>query len=312
MTEDSFFQWLFQRLSASSPDIVIPPGDDCAAIRWHDDKLLLIAVDQVVGGRHYLNSGPEATPPALAGRKLLARNVSDIAAMGGTPLFCLLAGAFHQGCTEEWLKAFYGGIIAAARQYHLHMIGGDLASTSHDDVASLTILGEVASDQVITRAGACPGDALFATGAFGNSFASGHHLSFSPRCAEGRWLASQRLARAMMDVSDGLLLDLSRICTMSHCGATIDLNAIPRRDAQTTIKQACSDGEDFELIFAVPPDNIRQLQQDWPFPETHLTRLGTFDDSRQLRDQLGHSLSPAGWDHLSPPPVGDGQTPCAC
>lgn len=305
MTEDSFFQWLFQRLPAAGKDVVIPPGDDCAAIRWHDDKLLLVAVDQVVSGRHYVDQGPDATPPALAGRKLLARNVSDVAAMGGTPLFCLLAGAFHQGCPEAWLKEFYGGIVDAARDFQLQMIGGDLASTSLDDVASLTILGEVPANEVITRGGAHAGDALFATGTFGNSFASGHHLHFSPRCAEGRWLAQQGLAKAMMDVSDGLLLDLSRICSMSHCGACIDLTAVPRRSAATSIAQACSEGEDFELIFAVAPDKIAELQQRWPFANTPLTRLGTFDNSGLLRDQQGNTLAARGWDHLSPPPAGE-------
>jgi thiamine-monophosphate kinase len=301
MTEDSFFQWLFQRLPAGSDDLVVPPGDDCAAIRWHDDKLLLIAVDQVIGGRHYIVEGPAATAPALAGRKLLARNLSDVAAMGGTPRFCLLAAAFHQDCSEAWMKAFYDGIVDAAREFRIAMIGGDLASTAQDDVASLTILGEVPAHEVITRRGARVGDVLFATGAFGNSFASAHHLNFSPRCAEGRWLAQQRLAKAMMDVSDGLLLDLSRLCKLSNCGVCIDLEAIPRRDAATTLAQACSEGEDFELIFAVAPDNVATLQETWPFAHTPLTRLGTFDDSGLLRDQQGLPLSPSGWDHLSPP-----------
>ena len=304
MTEDSFFQWLFQQLPTAGKDVVIPPGDDCAAIRWREDKLLLIAVDQVVGGRHYVAKGPDATPPALAGRKLVARNVSDIAAIGGTPLFCLLAGALPKSCTETWLKEFYGGIVDAVGAFQLQMLGGDLASSNGDEVASLTILGEVAANEVITRSGARAGDALFATGAFGNSFVSGHHLHFNPRHAEGRWLAQQHLASAMMDVSDGLLLDLSRICKMSQCGARIDLNAIPCRDAGTSIDQACSEGEDFELIFAVPSDKVAALQQRWPFANTPLTRLGTFDGSGLLRDQQGNSLVARGWDHLSPPSAG--------
>ncbi|MDD4098596.1 MAG: thiamine-phosphate kinase [Lentisphaeria bacterium] len=298
MTEDEFFAGLFRRLPAFPAAVVIPPGDDCAAVAWGDGRLLLLAVDQVVGDRHYVSRGEQATPPRLAGRKLLARNLSDIAAMGGRPTLCLLAGAFAKDRDDAWLRDFYDGIIALAAEYGVSMVGGDFAATPHDDVASLTILGEVAADQVVRRSGARPGDRLYATGCFGDSFASQHHLLFAPRCAEGQWLAQQRLARAMMDVSDGLLRDAARICMASGVGLTLDLEAVPRRGA-ATLEQACGDGEDFELIFAVPPELAATLAAGWPFADTPLTCLGEFTGATGLRDSSGQPLKVAGWDHFA-------------
>lgn len=297
MSEDNFLADLFLRLPSGSRQVIIPPGDDCAAIAWQKDKLLLLAVDQVIGDRHYIRSGPQATSPAMAGRKLLARNMSDIAAMGGKPTLCLLAGAFAPERDQQWLRAFYQGIVDLAVDNDIAMIGGDIAVTPHDDVASLTILGEVKPELVLRRSGARPDDWLFATGSFGDSFASQHHLLFTPRCEEGQWLAQQQIVSAMIDVSDGLLLDAQRLCQASAVGLTIDLEAIPRR-GHATLQQACGDGEDFELLFAVPPEKAAILQQQWPFAETPLTSFGRFTSSLGLRDQQGRELAPTGWDHF--------------
>ena len=296
--EDSFFARLFQNLPTMPESVVVPPGDDCAGVRIGEGRLLLVAVDQLVGDRHYWATGEDATPPRLAGRKLLARNLSDIAAMGGFPTFCLLAGAFPKSRPQSWLEEYYGGIIDTAHEYSVAMIGGDFAATAKgDEVASLTILGEVEEQQVLLRSGAHPGDCLYATGCFGSSFPSGHHLKFMPRCQEGRWLATHRLACAAMDVSDGLLVDLARICRASGVGCQLDLNRIPRRTAQTTIQQALTDGEDYELLFAVPSAAEQELLRLWPF-QTALTRLGAFDASGMMSDQDGRPLSIAGWDHF--------------
>lgn len=300
ISEDDFFNNLFKRLPNTPQSVIVPPGDDCAATKSENGMLLLSAVDQIVGDRHYLSNGPDATHPFLAGRKLVSRNVSDIGAMGGIPKFCLLAGAFSKERTANWLNAFYDGVIRSAREYGIHMIGGDLAATAHgDDVASLTILGEIEENLLLKRNGASPGDAFFATGVFGQSFQTGHHLAFTPRYQEGRWLAKQQLVNAMMDVSDGLILDASRICRKSNTGLTLDLKAIPRRTDSTTIQQACQDGEDYELIFAVSPEKISQLLSSWPFPQTKLTLLGYFNDSKSISDLNGNNISIKGWDHLS-------------
>ena len=300
MTEDAFFARLFARLPKPSDAWVVPPGDDCAALA-HGSELLLLAVDQIVGGKHYYLTGPHETPPEAAGRKLLARNLSDIAAMGGVPTACLLAGAFGPGRDPSWLERFYDGTIALADEYNVTMVGGDLASTPNDDVASLTILGRVEADRVCRRSGARPGDVLLATGTFGSSLGTGHHLSFTPRCREGRWLATHGFAHAMMDVSDGLLLDASRICQASQVALRLDPDAVPRRTPQTTVAQALGDGEDYELLVAVGEEEEAALLAQWPFADVPLTPVGRFLAAAvpQIVDSTGQPIAVQGYDHLS-------------
>ena len=300
MTEDAFFARLFARLPKPSDAWVVPPGDDCAALA-HGNELLLLAVDQIVGGKHYYLTGPRKTPPEAAGRKLLARNLSDIAAMGGVPTACLLAGAFGPERDTEWLERFYNGIIALAGEYGVTMVGGDLASTPNDDVASLTILGRVEADRVCRRSGALPGDVLLATGTFGSSLETGHHLSFSPRCREGRWLALHGFPNAMMDVSDGLLLDASRICQASGASLRLDPDAVPRRTRETTVEQALGDGEDYELLIAVGAEKVEALLAQWPFADVPLTPVGRFLAAAipQVLDATGQPMAVRGYDHLA-------------
>ena len=229
MTEDAFLEKLFARLPAPPSELVIPPGDDCAGLRLDDGRILLVAVDQLVGGRHYNLEGPSAASPEQVGRKLLARNLSDIAAMGGRPQYFLVACGLNPNHDEAWLKRFFDGILQLSREFGVLMIGGDLVSTPTDAVASLTILGEAPEAQVCRRSGAQSGDCLFATGRFGRSFVTGHHLSFMPRCREGRWLAQNGFAVAMIDVSDGLLIDAGRMCRASKVGLRLETASVPLR-----------------------------------------------------------------------------------
>jgi thiamine-monophosphate kinase len=299
MTEDAFLASLFARLPAAPKGLAIPPGDDCAALDLGDGRWWLIAVDQVVGDRHYVQSGPAATPPELAGRKVLARNLSDIAAMGGVPTCCLVAGAFGPTCSEEWLRRFYAGILDLAGRFGVAMIGGDLAQAPTDTVVSLTILGEIAAGKAVRRAGALPGDEFWATGVFGDSFPSGHHLTFEPRCAEGAWLAGRGYAHAMMDVSDGLLLDASRMCRAADVRLILDVAAVPRRSAATTVQAALSDGEDYELIVAVPAGLAPAMAREWPFA-TPFRRVGAFvAGAAGVWDRQGRALGQGGYDHFA-------------
>jgi len=276
VTEDQFLESLFRRLPVPSHEVIIPPGDDCAGLRVNRSRILLVAIDQVVGGRHYRLKGPGAARPEEVGRKLLSRNLSDIAAMGGKPLYCLVALGMAPRHSRTWLDRFFDGIVKRAGEFGVLMIGGDLAVTAAEDVASLAVLGEVPERNVVRRSGARPGDALFATGCFGGSLRTGHHLSFSPRCREGEWLAMNRYARAMIDVSDGLLLDARRLCRASAVGLVLDTGSIPRRTPRTTLQQALTDGEDYELLFAVSRRRAKQLKAQWPFKDTALTEIGRF------------------------------------
>lgn len=249
--------------------VVIGPGDDCAAVRTGDGKLLLAAVDQLVGDIHYYKA---TTAPHAAGAKLLKRNLSDIAAMGGVPRWALLTLAVN-GRSEEWILEFCRGVNAAALSYQVPVIGGDLSSTKvEDEVATLTILGEVDAAEVIRRSGAAAGDFLYVTGSLGNSLTSGHHLEFSPRLAEGRFLAKHHLASAMLDVSDGLLLDARRLAEASQVDLEIDPEELPLRSG-ASVEAALSDGEDYELLFTVPADKVAELTAGWPFL-TPITCIG--------------------------------------
>ncbi len=298
LSEDQFFAQLFARLTVQDRSLVIGPGDDCAALRWHDDYLMLLAVDQVIGERHYISKGPEASAPQLAGRKLLARNLSDIAAMGGQPRLCLLSMAFPPQRDQTWLKAFYEGLVQCAEQYQVAMIGGDLAKSPNDEVASLTIIGEVRENLVLRRSGAQPGDYLCMTGLCGDSFQSQHHLNFLPRCQEGMWLANNKYAKAMIDISDGLLLDASRLCRASHCGLELHMQNLPLRNPQRSLQKSVSDGEDFELLFAVAREKLPALQEQWRFAHTPLSVIGSFTADPAIKDQDGKPLPIEGWDHL--------------
>lgn len=308
--EDFYLAELQKKIPAASSQVVIGPGDDCAAFVESSGELLLVALDQVVEGRHYLSSGPGddlTTKPELVGRKLLARNLSDIAAMGGSPSFCLvgLAVSPRHFNRKLWLDRFFDGLLLAAAENQVQLIGGDLAEAMNEDVGSLTIIGRVPADQVCRRAGAKNGDCLFATGEFGDSFQSGYHLRFIPRWREGRWLAENRFPRAMIDVSDGLLLDSSRLAHASGLSLRLKLDDIPLRTPGRPVDQAIVDGEDYELLFAVANDRADKLKNEWPFPETPLTEIGTFCPKNQaeIMDEYGNSLISSeqsiGYDHFS-------------
>ena len=303
MTEDEFLESLFKRMPGPPGELVIPPGDDCAGFRSADGSLLLIAVDQVVEGRHFAEEGPFAASPQQVGRKLLARNLSDIAAMGGTPLYCLSSVALGSRHDEAWLDRFFDGILDLCRRWGTHLVGGDLARGAERTVASLTIVGRADERQVVRRAGARDGDGFWATGVFGRSLPTGHHIDFEPRIREGRWLAEQGIVGAMIDVSDGLLIDAGRLCRASGVGLFLDVQSVPRRTSETTIEEALTDGEDYELLFAVRKEKEDRLRHDWPFPELPLTRLGKFRSSASpgVFDRSGSPLElkgPPGWDHF--------------
>lgn len=283
---------------AATESVAVGPGDDCAALRTSGGgPLLLAAVDQVIAGVHFLSEG---TAPERAGAKLMKRNLSDIAAMGGTPRWALLAFA-ARGCSESWGLEFCRGAADAGMRYGTPLTGGDIAGLERDGVAaSLTILGEVEESEIVLRRGAKPGDLLYVTGRIGNSFLSEHHLDFTPRLAEGRFLASHRFASAMLDISDGLLLDASRLAAASQVALTVEQERIPLR-AGAVPESAWSDGEDYELLFTVPADAAAQLEAEWPPGFAPLTRIGSVSaGSGEVLDPEGNSLTEhrkSGYEH---------------
>jgi thiamine-monophosphate kinase len=271
-------------------DVIVGPGDDCAAVK-NGDSLLLLAVDQLISGIHYL---PD-TPPAKVAAKLLKRNLSDIAAMGGTPSYALLTIASSRN-DEAWFLEFYRGLNEAARQFDISICGGDLSTlpdnfTGDGEILSLSITGQVKQKNICLRSNAKAGDLLYCTGCFGNSFATEHHLDFIPRLAEGSWLAGEYTIAAI-DVSDGLLLDLERMAVASQLDVVLELEKIPLRNG-ADITTALVDGEDYELLFAVPKKIAEKMENSWNFPATQITCIGEFTNSGNgtVYDSSGKNLS---------------------
>lgn len=256
-------------LIKKNENVIVPPGDDCAVISIAGTNLLL-TTDQVIENKHYL---PQ-TSPYLVGKKLMARNLSDIAAMGGTPHFALLASASFQK-NSSWLIEFHRGVIEEGEKFGVTLIGGDLATTHSETVHSLTLIGSL-NGNCILRNGAKEGDFLFCTGEIGNSFESEHHLHFSPRISESQLLA--KYATAMIDITDGFLIDLKRICLQSQLSAKINLESLPLRKyngVTPSFQKALTDGEDYELLVAIPQKYAEQLLNEWSF-STQLTKIGIF------------------------------------
>ncbi len=263
INELDFLRQLLPELHSSSAGLRIGPGDDCAAVVPTPGQETLAAADQLIAGIHFTYD----TPPQLAGAKLMNRNLSDIAAMGGRPRWALLTIAAN-GWSSDWLLEFCRGVIAAGRRYDTELIGGDLAALPETGMAaSLSIIGEAPSGQAVRRYGARPGDGLYVTGRIGNSFSSGRHLTFTPRLREGSRL--RYCASAMLDISDGLLLDARRLAAASGVNLAIDLNSIPLHD-DAVAPAAWSDGEDYELLFTAPGNPASH----WPADLAPITKIG--------------------------------------
>ncbi len=265
--------------------VLAGPGDDCAVIDVGAGRLLLWAVDQLVEGVHFESP---ATSPASAAAKLVRRNVSDIAAMGGKPSYALLTAAANfagKGINASWIGKFMRAVSREASRWTMSVCGGDLASNPDRAVFTLSIAGWVEKDRLCLRSGARDGDLLYATGRFGNSFSSGHHLDFVPRLAEARFLAG-RFTRAMIDVSDGLLSDAGQIAKASGLGLEIFAGQVLLRRG-ATLAQALGQGEDYELLFAVSPSKAVRLAREWPFKKTPLSRVGRFSSGIPCGKLLG-------------------------
>lgn len=261
--------------------VAVGPGDDCAALDFGGKRYFLAATDQLVSDVHYIQG---KTSAAAIAKKLFNRNVSDIAAMGGTPEFALLTVASHSA-DKKWYSDFIKSIQEEAAKWKVSICGGDISSVKEDvTVCTLTINGWVEKNKICLRANAEPGDILYATGLFGNSFKSGHHLNFTPRIEVGQFIAG-KFTRSMIDVSDGLLIDAQRLALASGVGIVIDTAKIPLRKG-ASLKTALSDGEDYELIFAVQPSKSAILEKKWPFKNIRLTRIGEFikDDKGRIYD----------------------------
>ena len=276
-------------------------GDDCAIFRPRgtaDD--LLFTTDMLIEGVHFRR---ETHRPADVGWKALARGLSDIAAMGGEPRFCLLSLALPDWADTRWLNGFYDGLLELSAVAGAPLMGGDLAH-GEQLTADIVVCGAVPRGRALRRDGARAGDSIYVSGSLGGSalgLATGRgpawkrHKRPEPRLALGQFLRSRLAATAAMDLSDGLSLDLRRMCLASGLQAEI---AEPPRYPRATLEQALDGGEDYELLFTVPP----RKQPPRQFQGLSLTRIGTMREGRKGVVILnGAPLAPLGYDHFRKP-----------
>ena len=303
LSETELIQRLTQNLPADS-SVLTGPGDDCAVLDWSGSKLLF-KTDAIVEGIHFERD----TPPEAIGRKALARPLSDIAAMAGTPTHALITLGFHAEMEPSLIEAVYQGLRDCAREHHVNIVGGETTSLSQLTL-SISLIGK--ASKPILRTGSAVGDAIFVSGELGGSLA-GHHLNFDPRLKEARWLSDQDIVHAMIDLSDGLATDLRHLLS-DQTGAELLTRALPIRRAakerardnpsgKTALLAALTDGEDYELLFTVSSKDAVPLLDGWKsaFPETPLHCIGKITDQPgiALRDDKGvKPLTLHGYDHL--------------
>lgn len=269
-------------------------GDDCAVLAGTPRRQLL-TVDPVVYGRHF----DDTVPARAVGAKLLKRNLSDLAAMGGRPTAAVLALSLDARTSLQWLEAFYRGLAATARRHRVAIVGGDVVQSDGSLAATLTLLGQATGPRILTRRGARIGDHICVTGKLGGSLRSGHHFRFTPRLAEGAWLAKRREVRAMMDVSDGLAKDLHAL-TPPAARPSILPAALPRRRG-CSVAAALTDGEDYELLFILGRETDPQkFARIWrrAFPRTPLSCLGRFVPQAGVESGTIDLHSYHGYEHL--------------
>lgn len=253
MNESQLHDHIYARsigLVAKDSRVLVGPGDDSAVVLTTEGDRLVITVDQLVEGRHFESD----TDIDLIARKAIARSVSDIAAMGAGPEWALGAGVLPKGYKHG--DALFDSMQRWAKHWGCPLVGGDIATHSEPDhplTLTVTIGGDIGySWKSVLRSGAKPGDLLYVTGPLGDSFRSGHHLTFEPRLEEGLW-ASRNGAHAMMDISDGLGRDSHRIAVASNVRIEIDAAKVPMNPGCKDWKQAISEGEDYELLIALDP-----------------------------------------------------------
>lgn len=331
MKEREIIQLLARLTVGENPELLTGIGDDCAVIRKNGQRSWLVTMDTLIEGVHFDRAWHAAE---LLGHKSVAVNISDIAAMGGTPVFVFLSLGLPAGFDPLWLEDFSRGLAAACKEFGCLLAGGDTVRSPAGVVITLTVLGEAASARVVLRSGAKSGDTLWVSGTLGKAAAGLElcrqgradesrlhelvlaHLDPCPRLELGRRLAQAGLAHAMMDLSDGLATDLAHLCVQSRVGVRIAADRLPAppslREAALLLGKDClawkvAGGEDYELAFAAAPDQepaILALAAEVGVP---VTAVGTFDERPGVRlvrqgpagiGKIEEDISYGGYDHF--------------
>jgi thiamine-monophosphate kinase len=305
--EFDYIDWVRKRISPT-PGVLIGPGDDCAALVPPTGPLL-VTTDVLTEGVDFLlaEHGGRA-----AGRKAMAANLSDMAAMAGRPTAAVVGVVLPRSGAGGWTtrqiaEDVFWGLEETARAHGVPLVGGDTNTWDGGLVVAVTVLGEATRRGPVRRSGASPGDWIVVTGPCGGSIL-GRHLDPKPRVREALALHEAVPLHALIDVSDGLAADLEHICRESGCGAVLvaadipispDAHELARRTGQRPLDHALGDGEDFELIFTVAPADGRRLLREQPVAGVTLVRIGECVESGFWLEEDGRRrpLEPTGWVH---------------
>jgi thiamine-monophosphate kinase len=300
-------------------------GDDCSVFRTRGDLVALLTTDMLVEGVHFQR---ERIPPYTLGRKSIAINLSDIAAMGGNPREALISIAIPETVPVEYLDSVYEGMKSMAREFGVNLLGGDTTSSPSHLVINVALVGEAREEEVLYRSGAEPGDVLFLTGPVGASAAGLDSLlmnrSFEgqdvlleaqfdpqPHVQAGRIISGLRVAHSLIDVSDGLAGDLGHICTESKVGAIVEEGKIPttepfraycNRFGLDPMHLAMHVGEDYVLLGTVPAESSSKLKRALEAGGCAFFPIGRIVGAAGIqlvgRDGSGRVIRPSGWDHF--------------
>ena len=334
MNEREIIEW-FQQGAATDNirGLVRGIGDDCAVIAKDANQSWLVTMDTLVEGVHF---DLRWHPPEKLGRKSVAVNISDIAAMGGEPLFIFLSLGLPKGFDPSWLQSFSNGISEACKENKCFLAGGDTVRSMEGILITITVIGEAPADQVVYRNNAAVGDAIWVSGSLGMAAAGlalckkecDHdisqlnnlveaHLNPIPRVRLGRLLAENKIVHAMMDLSDGLATDLSQLCKESGVGAVINAEKLPVDPALKEVSQqidkepldlALRGGEDYELLFTAVPEAEKEIKALGVRAGVPLSQVGTIVEKPGVRLNMSTSfnkvedeidISFEGFDHFS-------------
>jgi thiamine-monophosphate kinase len=303
--EAEFIEWLRDRVAASSA-VLTGIGDDAAIIRL-PGPLAVLTSDMLMDG---VDFELESADMRRIGRKALAVNLSDVAAMACRPVAAVISLALPLSRARWYAEEFYAGLLPLAEKYSVAVAGGDTNTWNGPFVVNITLLGTPPQAGPALRSGGQVGDEILVTGEFGGSIL-GRHFDFEPRVAEAIWLREHEEVHAAIDVSDGLSLDLFRLAAASSCGAEIDLSQIPisaaahelaegSESSGSALDHALSDGEDFELVLAVEAESAARLVSSQPLsvPLTRIGRLVAEPGLWQISPGNPRApLKPRGWEY---------------
>jgi len=297
-SEREILDFLRRRPVPLKSGVTLGIGDDCALYRPKPKEELAFTTDFLIEDVHFRW---ETHTAAQVGHNALARGLSDIAAMGAKPRFCLLSLALPDRADRRWVQRFYRGLLALADRTGTILAGGDLAR-DHRFHADIVVCGSVPRGAALRRSGARPHDRVYVSGSLGGSAlgletkrsaAWKRHLQIEPRLRLGQFLRMRLKATACMDLSDGLSLDLHRLCLESLVSASV---GVPPKFPGATDLQALHGGEDYELLFTVRP----RTRVPPEFEGVPLTEIGEITLGHAGRVLLeGKPLEPRGFDHFA-------------